>query len=116
MHTNSGVQNHWFYLLSEGGNGVNDDGFYYSVNGIGIEHLRAEYGGKRDRGSKPYKARAGSGAITRKALQQLEKAGFVTRVKGKGRIITPKGRSFVDNTSHEVIKNVKDYYPGLEKY
>lgn len=88
----------------------------YINKGIGVERLRAEYGGSRDRGSKPNKALAGSGFITRNALQQLEKAGFVTRVKGKGRIITPKGRSFVDNTSHEVLKNVKDYYPGIEKY
>jgi hypothetical protein len=37
VHTNSGVQNFWFYLLSEGGSGVNDNGDSYSVIGIGIE-------------------------------------------------------------------------------
>ena len=37
IHTNSGVQNKWFYLLCEGGNGKNDNGFNYSVKGIGIE-------------------------------------------------------------------------------
>jgi len=37
VHTNSGVQNHWFYLLSEGGSGVNDHGFAYNVSGLGIE-------------------------------------------------------------------------------
>ena len=88
----------------------------YINNGIGVEHLRAEYGGKRNRGSKPYKARMGSGVIARKALQQLEKAGYVTKVKGKGRILTPKGRSFLDNTSHNVLKDVGSYYPGLDKY
>jgi len=88
----------------------------YINNDIGIEHLRAEYGGKRDRGSKPYKARSGSGSIVRRALQQLEKAGYVSRIKGKGRVLTPKGRSFLDNTSYEVMKNIKDYYPELEKY
>ncbi len=36
-HTNSGVQNYWFYLLSEGGSGVNDNGDAYTVEGIGIE-------------------------------------------------------------------------------
>jgi Zn-dependent metalloprotease len=36
-HINSGVMNHWFYLLSEGGSGTNDLGNYYSVEGIGIE-------------------------------------------------------------------------------
>ena len=88
----------------------------YINNGIGIEHLRAEYGGKRDRGSKPYKARSGSGSIVRRAVQQLEKAGYVTRIKGKGRVLTPKGRSFMDNTSHEVMKNVVSYRTELKKY
>lgn len=35
VHTNSGVQNFWFYLLSEGGSGTNDNGDAYSVSGIG---------------------------------------------------------------------------------
>lgn len=88
----------------------------YVSNVVGVEHLRAEYGGKRDRGSKPYKARRGSGTIVRRAVQQLEKAGYVSKIKGKGRVLTPKGRSFLDNTSHEVMKDVGDYYPGLKKY
>ncbi|MBO7606775.1 MAG: M4 family metallopeptidase [Paludibacteraceae bacterium] len=37
VHRNSGVQNYWFYLLSEGGFGVNDNGNPYDVKGIGIE-------------------------------------------------------------------------------
>ena len=36
VHTNSGVQNHFFYLLCEGGSGVND-GIQYEVVGIGVE-------------------------------------------------------------------------------
>lgn len=36
VHTNSSVQNYWFYLLSEGGSGTNDHGNNYNVNGIGI--------------------------------------------------------------------------------
>lgn len=37
VHTNSGVQNYWFYLLSDGGTGTNDNGDVYNVQGIGIE-------------------------------------------------------------------------------
>lgn len=37
VHTNSGVQNKWFYLLSEGGSGSNDNGDGYTVKGIGID-------------------------------------------------------------------------------
>ncbi len=36
VHDNSGVQNHFFYLLCEGGKGVND-GVEYDLKGIGIE-------------------------------------------------------------------------------
>jgi Zn-dependent metalloprotease len=36
VHTNSGVQNHMFYLLSEGGTGTNDLGWDYHVTGIGF--------------------------------------------------------------------------------
>jgi Zn-dependent metalloprotease len=37
VHYNSGVQNFWFYLLCEGGSGVNDQEVDYSVQSIGIE-------------------------------------------------------------------------------
>jgi Zn-dependent metalloprotease len=37
VHTNSGVQNKWFYLLSEGGSGSNDNRDSYTVKGIGID-------------------------------------------------------------------------------
>ncbi|MBL6444977.1 M4 family metallopeptidase [Fulvivirga sp. 29W222] len=36
VHTNSGVMNHWFYILSVGKSGTNDNGDAYSVTGIGI--------------------------------------------------------------------------------
>ena len=41
VHTNSGVQNYWFYLLSEGGSGTNDNNDSYSVTSIGIEDAAA---------------------------------------------------------------------------
>jgi len=37
VHYNSGVQNFWFYLLSTGGNGTNDNGDSYSVSAIGMD-------------------------------------------------------------------------------
>jgi len=42
VHRNSGVQNYWFYLLSDGSNGIktNDLGNTYSVSGIGINKAR----------------------------------------------------------------------------
>jgi Zn-dependent metalloprotease len=36
VHYNSGVQNKWFYLLSQGGAGTNDNGDAYTVTGLGM--------------------------------------------------------------------------------
>lgn len=41
VHTNSGVQNFWFYLLVMGGSGTNDKGEAYNVTGIGISAARS---------------------------------------------------------------------------
>jgi Zn-dependent metalloprotease len=37
VHTNSGVQNRWFYILVNGAQGTNDIGSAYNVTGIGID-------------------------------------------------------------------------------
>jgi bacillolysin len=37
VHTNSGVLNHWFYILTVGKSGTNDLGNAFSVTGIGID-------------------------------------------------------------------------------
>lgn len=37
VHTNSSVQNHWFYLLSVGANGTNDNGDAFDIIGIGMD-------------------------------------------------------------------------------
>jgi bacillolysin len=41
VHTNSGVLNHWFYLLTVGGSGVNDHSVTYNVTGIGMTKAAA---------------------------------------------------------------------------
>ena len=37
VHTNSGVQNKWYYLLTDGDSGTNDNDYSYQVEGIGLE-------------------------------------------------------------------------------
>jgi chitodextrinase len=37
VHSNSGVQNKWFYILSQGESGTNDIGSSYNVTGVGID-------------------------------------------------------------------------------
>jgi len=88
----------------------------YVKGPIGIMHLAAEFGGKRGIRVKPYKARTGSRAIIRKALQQLEEAEFIETKKGKGRMITSKGQSFLNKASYEVLRDIIKQYPELGKY
>ena len=88
----------------------------YTEGPIGTERLRAEFGGFRDRGSKPNRAVRGSGSIARKALQQLEAAGLVQNVQAQGRIVTAKGRSLMDNAAHTARAEVQKAIPALGKY
>lgn len=41
VHINSGVQNHWFYLLVNGGEGINDFGDKYTVEKVGWDTAMA---------------------------------------------------------------------------
>ncbi len=41
VHYDSGIQNFWYYLLTEGGTGVNDNGDAYTVLGIGLDDANA---------------------------------------------------------------------------
>jgi Zn-dependent metalloprotease len=41
VHTNSGVQNFWFYLMVTGGSGTNDNGDAYSLTGLGFNDASA---------------------------------------------------------------------------
>ncbi len=74
---------------------------------VGVSKLRVKYGGKKNRGMAPEKFKKSGGKIIRLQLQQLEKAGFAKQAtKGlhKGRIITPKGTSFVEKISYQLMK------------
>lgn len=88
----------------------------YTMGPIGTERLRAEFGGKRNRGVKPNRAKKGSGSVAREALQQLEAAGLVSSVKGEGRKVTAKGQTFLDACAFEARKTVQATIPALEKY
>tara|TARA_Y100000034_G_C6893885_1_gene411703 strand:- start:667 stop:1074 length:408 start_codon:yes stop_codon:yes gene_type:complete len=71
----------------------------YLKGPIGTNKLKVKYSGRKNRGYKPEKTYPGSGKIIRVILQQLEKAELIKQAsKGvhKGRIITPKGKSFLD--------------------
>ncbi len=74
---------------------------------IGVSKLRVLFGSKKNRGFKPEKFFKAAGNHIRKILQQLEKEGLVTKKEDdvhKGRVITPKGKSFLDKIATELQK------------
>lgn len=79
----------------------------YRQGPVGVSKLRTKFGGRQNTGYKPEHHYKGSGNIARKVLQQLEKSGLVkNEQKGqhKGRVITPKGKSFLDKIATEMDK------------
>lgn len=83
---------------------------------IGLEKLRAEYGGRKDFGVKPEHAVKAGGAIIRKALQQLEAAGLIETAKPQGRRMTREGRKLLQEIAEDVGKELVKALPELEKY
>lgn len=83
---------------------------------IGVERLRAEYGGRKDHGVRPEHSAKASGAIIRKALQQLEAAGLVETLKPRGRKVTRDGRKLLDMLVGELRKELLKEVPELQRY
>ncbi|MBD3204020.1 30S ribosomal protein S19e [Candidatus Woesearchaeota archaeon] len=82
----------------------------YKQGPIGVSKLRRRYSGRKNRGTAPDKTYKGSGNIIRKILQKLEIVELVKQSqKGiyKGRIITPKGKSFLDKIAGEIYEPLK---------
>lgn len=95
----------------------NDPDFWYTrsasilrqvyLNGpIGVEQLRTRYGSRKEHTMhRKHHVKAGGGII-RDAFQSLEKINLVKNTKS-GRVITPKGKSFLDKLSKEIETGAK---------
>ena len=89
---------------------------YKTKTPIGIETYRVIYDGRKNRGSRPEHFVKASGAIPRTIPKQLEKAGLVARVPGKGRILTPKAVSLLDKIAFEIMSEISKENPEIQKY
>ena len=82
---------------------------------IGIQKLRAEYGGNKGVGQTPEHSAKAGGTVIRKALQQLEAAGFVQKAP-RGRKVTREGKKLLQELSEEVGRELIKENPELAKY
>ncbi|WEL23064.1 30S ribosomal protein S19e [Candidatus Nanohalovita haloferacivicina] len=74
----------------------------YTDGPLGVSRLRTIYGGNKNNGHGPEHHGKASGSVIRTALQNLEEAGYVETEEGEGRVITEKGKSFLDEKSDEL--------------
>ena len=82
---------------------------------IGVCDLRSEYGGRKQVGYNLAHHKDAGGAIIRKALQQLEQAGYIVN-KNKGRLISEDGMKRVDRVATELYKEIIKTSQGLQRY
>lgn len=71
---------------------------------LGVSRLRTIYGGRKNHGHAPEHHAKASGKVIRTALQNLENAGLVEEREGEGRVITDKGKSFLDEKASETVE------------
>jgi small subunit ribosomal protein S19e len=83
---------------------------------IGIEKLRADYGGRKNFGTKPNHASKAGGSNIRKILQQLETANLIQTASPQGRKMTPKGRKLLQEIAEDLQKDMVKTTPELKKY
>jgi small subunit ribosomal protein S19e len=99
------MQDNWWYIRSAAILRA-----IYRLGPIGVSKLRTKYGSRKNRGVAPDKTFRASGNIIRKILQKLEIIGFIKQAQvgaHKGRVLTPKGKSFMDKISVKVMKATK---------
>jgi len=83
---------------------------------IGVQRLRAEYGGRTGGHAHREHARKGGGSNIRKIIQQLEAAGLVQPARNRGRIVTKEGRRTLDRLAGEIQEELEKKLPELKKY
>jgi small subunit ribosomal protein S19e len=83
---------------------------------IGLSDLKSVYGGRKKTGYALAHHRDAGRAVIRKALQQLESAGYIAKINGKGRTLTHEGMKRLDGLGKEIHKELIKVSPELKRY
>jgi small subunit ribosomal protein S19e len=78
--------------------------------------LKVAYGGRKKIGYNLSHHKDAGGAIIRHALQQLEAAGYITKLPAKGRAMTSEGTKKLDRLATEIHKELAKAVPALQRY
>ncbi|TFF94527.1 MAG: 30S ribosomal protein S19e [Promethearchaeota archaeon] len=77
------------------------------IGPVGVNRLRKKYGGKNKKGSGLRHSGLASGKIIRVALQQLEGANLLSKTQADGRMITAEGKSILERTAYNLLRERK---------
>jgi small subunit ribosomal protein S19e len=89
----------------------------YIYGPVGVGSLRTAFGCRQRPGVRGREHfRKAGGAIIRKIVQQLERAGLVEKAGNKGRVLTPQGRSLLDRLARKLFRELQKNMPELAKY
>ena len=83
---------------------------------VGVSELRVAYGGLKQNGYNLAHHKDAGGAIIRKALQQLEAAGYIVKVQKAGRAISGEGMKKLDRLATEIHRELIKTAPQLQRY
>jgi small subunit ribosomal protein S19e len=83
---------------------------------LGVADLKVAYGGRKKIGYYLSHHKDAGGAIVRKALQQLEAAGYIVKIQSKGRVISSEGMKKVDRLATDIHKELAKETPPLQRY
>jgi small subunit ribosomal protein S19e len=83
---------------------------------MGVNDLRKVYGGGKAVGYGARNHRDAGGVIIRKAIQGLEKLGYIEKVAGKGRVISKNGMQKLDRLATEILTQLVSETPQLKVY
>ncbi|KAJ3333678.1 40S ribosomal protein S19 [Blyttiomyces sp. JEL0837] len=93
----------WFYMRA-----ASVARHIYLRNGVGVGALRKNYGGRKNRGSRPHHHSLASGSVIRKVMQALEKIKVLELDEKSGRRISQDGQKDLDRIAAQIIRAAQD--------
>ncbi|KAH6561233.1 hypothetical protein BASA50_000239 [Batrachochytrium salamandrivorans] len=89
----------WFYVRA-----ASVARHIYLRGGVGVGGIRKNYGGSKNRGSKPHHSGVGSGSIARTVFHSLEKIKVVELHPNGGRKISVDGQKDLDRIAQQIVE------------
>ena len=74
------------------------------------------YGGGKATGYGSRNHRDAGGVIIRRAVQGLEKLGYIEKIAGKGRVVSKQGMQKLDRLATEILMQLATETPHLKVY